>query len=193
MFRAARAQVVPAQLLAQLFVAVDDAEATPDLRLGGEALPTLAGGLEKTVRLRGCAVGLPYGLQGCAGLRVGGFSLVERVARSAARLKLGWPAGLAPALPPSQGGMLLLQHDQQANAERGSRSAEKRSSPFRVLRSAFRVEVVLSRGLAPRTSAFAGRCAELLHLESGKNLRITRYVLRGKPGAHDSSCVKRNS
>ena len=67
---------------------------------------------------------------------------------TSAHRKLGWPTGFAPAQAPSQGAMLLLHHGQH--------------------------EMVLSRGLAPRTFSFARRNAELLHLESELNAERER-------------------
>lgn len=53
------------------------------------------------------------------------IGLVAAAIRREEDCKLGWPAGLAPAPPPSQGGMLLLQHGQQSNVECGSGNAER--------------------------------------------------------------------
>ena len=60
----ARARVVATELLDQLLVAVDRAFAALDARFGGEALPSLTGGLESSCRRgRGILLARDDGMQ----------------------------------------------------------------------------------------------------------------------------------
>ena len=59
---ATRAKVVAAQLLGEQLVAVDDADAPPDLGLGGESLPAFARELVERENLHNVRC-LPYSLQ----------------------------------------------------------------------------------------------------------------------------------
>ncbi len=154
----ARARIVSRKLLAQFLIAVNDAHAFLYARLGRETFAPLAHDFESTVDLRG-SVRLPYVLLVWflvydAENWVGQRDLHPHRRRHRARCCSY---------------IMANNRTRKRRVPSAEQSGElnERVVLFRTPRSEFRVqEMALSRGFAPRAFSFAGRYADLLHLES---------------------------